>query len=97
MQIEEFSHLTGKLVFGFLLVILIYYELFLVRQKRIEDQIAFIFLRKFGMTERANRLKFMQNMASLQNRFIVDDSGKMEKLIARNLIREGNSPFLPLL
>jgi hypothetical protein len=28
MQIEEFSHLTGKLVFGFLLVILIYYGIF---------------------------------------------------------------------
>ena len=31
MQIEEFSHLTGKLVFGILLVILIYYEIFLCR------------------------------------------------------------------
>ena len=39
------------------------------------------------------RFKFMQNIASLQNRFNVDDS--VQKLIVRNLIRDAGSTVHP--
>ena len=49
MQIEEFSHLTGKLVFGILLVILIYYKIFLCR---LEESVLAKWLRIFLSQEK---------------------------------------------
>lgn len=78
MQIEEFSHLTGKLVFGFLLVILIYYEIFLCRSVKAYWRLngSHFSSQTWDGKKGQKRFKFMQNMASLQNRFIVDDSGE---------------------
>lgn len=81
MQIEEFSHLTGKLVFGFLLVILIYYEIFHLSLGRKRIALTFysktFFFSGWKMRKRAKTGSNLckNNISPLQNRFNVDDSG----------------------